>query len=87
VGVQVKALKEGKAVGKPIYNHVTGALDPAENVDSPNVSPHVQCPAQMGPEGASSKAAANAAGTRDSSVCDWGDGCRRASWGAPLPCS
>ena len=35
---QVKALKEGKAVQKPIYNHVTGALDPPENIGSPTVS-------------------------------------------------
>jgi hypothetical protein len=25
-------------VDKPIYNHVTGALDPPENIGSPNVS-------------------------------------------------
>ena len=31
-------MKEGKAVAKPIYNHVTGALDPAEEINSPNVS-------------------------------------------------
>jgi hypothetical protein len=35
---QVKALKEGKSVAKPIYNHVSGLLDPAESIDSPNVS-------------------------------------------------
>lgn len=29
---QVKALKEGKAVQKPIYNHVTGLLDPPEEI-------------------------------------------------------
>lgn len=34
---QVKALKEGKAVDKPIYNHVSGLLDPAEKIESPNV--------------------------------------------------
>jgi phosphoribulokinase len=34
---QVKALKEGKAVAKPIYNHVTGLLDPAEDVSAPRV--------------------------------------------------
>ena len=32
---QVKALKEGKSVDKPIYNHVTGVFDPAEKVDPP----------------------------------------------------
>lgn len=32
---QVKALKEGKTVMKPIYNHVSGLLDPAEET-APN---------------------------------------------------
>ena len=35
----VKALKEGKAVDKPIYNHVSGLLDPTERIESPDVSP------------------------------------------------
>ena len=35
--MQVKALKEGKTVMKPIYNHVSGLLDPSEAVSSPNV--------------------------------------------------
>ncbi|MFP4007496.1 MAG: phosphoribulokinase [Spirulinaceae cyanobacterium] len=30
---QVKALKEGKAIDKPIYNHETGELDPPERVE------------------------------------------------------
>ncbi len=30
-------MKEGKAVDKPIYNHVTGLLDPAEKIDSPKI--------------------------------------------------
>jgi phosphoribulokinase len=34
---QVKALKEGKAVDKPIYNHVTGLLDPPERIESPDI--------------------------------------------------
>ena len=34
---QTKALKEGKPVQKPIYNHVTGILDPAEEIKSPKV--------------------------------------------------
>ena len=34
---QVKSLKEGKAVDKPIYNHVTGILDPAETINPANV--------------------------------------------------
>ena len=34
---QVKALKEGKAVDKPIYNHVTGVFDPAEKIESREV--------------------------------------------------
>merc|ERR1719326_2001318 len=28
---------EGKAVDKPIYNHVTGVFDPAEKIESPNI--------------------------------------------------
>ena len=35
---QVKALKEGKTVQKPIYNHVTGVFDPAEEIVSPKVA-------------------------------------------------
>jgi phosphoribulokinase len=34
---QVKALKEGKAVEKPIYNHVTGLLDPPELIKPPKI--------------------------------------------------
>merc|ERR1712091_289368 len=34
---QVKDLKEGKTVGKPIYNHVSGLLDPAEDIESPEI--------------------------------------------------
>ncbi|KAL4435185.1 hypothetical protein ABPG77_001867 [Micractinium sp. CCAP 211/92] len=34
---QVKALKEGKAVQKPIYNHVTGLLDPPEEIQAPKI--------------------------------------------------
>lgn len=34
---QVKALKDGKSVDKPIYNHVTGMLDAPEKVESPKV--------------------------------------------------
>ncbi|KAJ9506504.1 hypothetical protein QJQ45_019631 [Haematococcus lacustris] len=34
---QVKALKEGKSVDKPIYNHVTGLLDPAETIKAPKI--------------------------------------------------
>jgi hypothetical protein len=40
---QTKALKEGKSVEKPIYNHVTGVFDPAEKIESPKIlvrSPH-----------------------------------------------
>jgi phosphoribulokinase len=37
---QVKALKEGKTVQKPIYNHVTGLLDPPEETTAPKVRPH-----------------------------------------------
>lgn len=35
---QVKAIKEGKAIDKPIYNHVTGLLDPPETIDPPKVN-------------------------------------------------
>lgn len=34
---QVKALKEGKTVQKPIYNHVSGLLDPPEDTTAPKV--------------------------------------------------
>lgn len=34
---QVKDLKEGKSVAKPIYNHVTGALDAPEEIASPEI--------------------------------------------------
>ena len=34
---QVKALKEGKPADKPIYNPVTGLLDPPERIDSPQI--------------------------------------------------
>eukprot|EP00205_Picochlorum_sp_RCC944_P001238 CAMPEP_0182606506 /NCGR_PEP_ID=MMETSP1330-20130603/1360_1 /TAXON_ID=464278 /ORGANISM="Picochlorum sp., Strain RCC944" /LENGTH=379 /DNA_ID=CAMNT_0024824865 /DNA_START=43 /DNA_END=1182 /DNA_ORIENTATION=+ len=34
---QVKALKAGQSVDKPIYNHVTGLLDPPEKTDSPKI--------------------------------------------------
>ncbi|CAN6229395.1 unnamed protein product [Urochloa humidicola] len=34
---QVRALKEGRAVDKPVYNHVTGRLDPPERVAPPKI--------------------------------------------------
>jgi len=34
---QVKALKAGEAVDKPIYNHVSGLLDPPEKIESPEI--------------------------------------------------
>lgn len=34
---QVKAIKEGKSIEKPIYNHVSGLLDPAETITPPKV--------------------------------------------------
>jgi phosphoribulokinase len=34
---QVKALKEGKPVQKPIYNHVSGLLDPPEEIRAPQI--------------------------------------------------
>ena len=36
---QTRDLKEGKPVQKPIYNHVSGLLDPPEEIKSPNVRP------------------------------------------------
>jgi phosphoribulokinase len=30
---QIKALKEGNSIDKPIYNHETGEIDPPERVD------------------------------------------------------
>lgn len=35
--LQVKALKNGQSVQKPIYNHVTGALDPPEEITPPKI--------------------------------------------------
>lgn len=34
---QTKALMAGDAVEKPIYNHVTGVMDPAEKIESPDI--------------------------------------------------
>eukprot|EP00210_Caulerpa_lentillifera_P004592 g4382.t1 len=34
---QVKAIKEGKSIQKPIYNHVTGLLDPPEEIIPPKI--------------------------------------------------
>ena len=36
---QAKAIKEGKSIDKPIYNHVSGLLDPAETIKPPKVQP------------------------------------------------
>ena len=36
---QAKAIKEGKSIDKPIYNHVSGLLDPAETIKPPKVPP------------------------------------------------
>ena len=35
---QIKDIKEGKPVDKPIYNHVTGLIDPPERIDPPKVT-------------------------------------------------
>ena len=37
---QVKALREGKTVAKPIYNHVSGLLDPPEEIKAPKAQSH-----------------------------------------------
>merc|ERR1712032_1613709 len=34
---QIKAIKDGKSVEKPIYNHVTGLLDPPETIAPPKI--------------------------------------------------
>lgn len=34
---QVRAIKEGRAVEKPVYNHVTGLLDPPELITPPEI--------------------------------------------------
>lgn len=34
---QIKALKEGRAIDKPIYNHETGMIDPPERVESNHI--------------------------------------------------
>jgi len=34
---QIKAIKEGKSVEKPIYNHVSGLLDPPETINPPKI--------------------------------------------------
>ena len=34
---QIRDLKAGKPVQKPIYNHVSGLLDPPETIKSPSV--------------------------------------------------
>ena len=34
---QTKAIREGKPIDKPIYNHVSGLLDPAETIKPPKV--------------------------------------------------
>ena len=39
---QVKDIKENKPISKPIYNHVTGLLDPEETVKPPKVSALLQ---------------------------------------------
>ena len=34
---QTKSLMDGKSIMKPIYNHVSGLLDPAEKIDAPKI--------------------------------------------------
>jgi len=34
---QTKAISEGKSIDKPIYNHVTGLLDPAETISASSI--------------------------------------------------
>ena len=51
---QIKALKEGQSVGKPIYNHVSGLLDPPEEIKSPQVC-LLFCTADRNNQGTSSR--------------------------------
>ena len=57
---QTKSLKEGKPVQKPIYNHVSGLLDPPEEIKSPNVRCFASWPPSLADEGHSATAAAMA---------------------------
>jgi hypothetical protein len=41
---QVKDIRENKPISKPIYNHVTGLLDPEETIKPPKVSQQPQFP-------------------------------------------
>lgn len=41
---QIKDMKEGKTVAKPIYNHVTGNLDDPEDTSAAKVGPHHRQP-------------------------------------------
>jgi hypothetical protein len=34
---QIKDIRDGKSIDKPIYNHVSGLLDPAETIKPPKV--------------------------------------------------
>ena len=34
---QTKAIRDGKSIDKPIYNHVSGLLDPPETIKPPKV--------------------------------------------------
>ena len=45
---QVKDIKENKPISKPIYNHVTGLLDPEETIKPPKVSRQPQFPFSPG---------------------------------------
>ena len=41
---QIKDMKEGKTVAKPIYNHVTGNLDDPEDTSAAKVGTHHRQP-------------------------------------------
>jgi hypothetical protein len=55
--VQLKALKDGKPIDKPIYNHVTGLIDPPEKI-MPNKVGTQQQPSQPQPAAVARIAAA-----------------------------
>ena len=38
---QTKAIRDGKPIDKPIYNHVSGLLDPPETIKPPKVQPRL----------------------------------------------
>ena len=46
---QTKAVRDGKPIDKPIYNHVSGLLDPAETIKPPKVGADKSIPLFQNP--------------------------------------